>query len=96
MRRQIARLVDDGKSEEQIVQFFIDQYGSQEPLAMPLNKGLYRLSWMFPIAVGAIGAVIAGSVAIRWSKKRQPEPDQLSPADPRLDERLDDELRNLD
>ena len=74
----------------------MDKYGSQEPLAMPLNKGLYRLSWLFPFAVGAMGAVIAGSVAVRWSRRRSAAPVAPAPIDPDLNERLDDELRNLD
>ena len=96
MRGEIARMVDEGKTEDQIVQYYMDKYGSQEPLAMPLNKGLYRLSWLFPFAVGAVGAVIAGSVAVRWSRRRSAAPDAPAPIDPDLNERLDDELRNLD
>jgi cytochrome c-type biogenesis protein CcmF len=96
MRGEIARLVDEGKNEDQIIQYYIDKYGSQEPLAMPLNKGFYRLSWLFPFTVGALGAAIAGSIAVRWSRRRTTASDAPPPVDADLSNRLDDELRNLD
>jgi cytochrome c-type biogenesis protein CcmF len=96
MRGEIARMVDEGKTEEQIVQYYIDKYGSQEPLAMPLNKGFYRLSWLFPFTVGALGAVVAGSIAVRWSRRRSAASEPPPPVEPDLNDRLDDELRSLD
>ena len=96
MRGEIARMVDEGRTEDQIVQYYVAKYGSQEPLGMPLNKGWYRLSWLLPFAVGAVGAVVAGSMAIRWSRHRSAPAETSAPIDHDLDDRLDDELRNLD
>jgi cytochrome c-type biogenesis protein CcmF len=97
MREEIARLVGEGKTREQVYQYYIDKYGSQEPLASPLDRGFNRLAWLFPYIMGAAGAVAIGAIAIRWSRhEQQAAPADPVPADPELEARLDDELRNLD
>jgi hypothetical protein len=40
--------------------------------------------------------VAIGFAAIRWSRHHSSQSDEAPAADPALDERLDDELRNLD
>ena len=49
MRAELAKLVDDGKSEQQIVDYYIAKYGSQEPLASPIDRGFNRLAWAVPV-----------------------------------------------
>ena len=52
---------------------------------------------LFPWSVGAGAAVAVGAVALRWSRhRRTEEPETALATDPALNERLDDELRNLD
>ena len=53
--RRLAGLVAKGKTREQIYDYFIAQYGSQEPLAAPIDKGFNRLAWALPYVVGAVG-----------------------------------------
>jgi cytochrome c-type biogenesis protein CcmF len=96
MRRQVASLLDQGKSEDEVIQHFIGVYGGQQFLGAPLDQGFNRLAWLFPYLVGAGGAVAAAVVAVRWSRNRTPDDDKGVPADAALDERLDDELRSLD
>lgn len=72
-------------------------YGSQEMLGAPLDRGFNRLAWMLPYILGVGGIGVLGLVAIRWS--RRPHTSESASADvrdPEVDERLDDELRNLD
>jgi cytochrome c-type biogenesis protein CcmF len=99
MRGEIRDLVAAGRTEDEIVQYYIDKYGSQEPLAAPLDQGFNRLAWLFPYLVGAGGAVVIGLTARRWVK-RKAEGDDAGPAAPEQDDelraRLDDELRDLD
>jgi cytochrome c-type biogenesis protein CcmF len=97
MRGKLASLIDEGKSHDEILAAFVTMYGSEEMLAKPTNKGFNRLAWILPWTVGAGAALIAGLVAVRWS--RRPEGASDSPAsvnEPGIDERLDDELRDLD
>jgi len=51
---------------------------------------------VFPYVVGAGGAVAIGFAAIRWSRHHGTQTDEVPAGDTALDERLDDELRNLD
>ena len=98
MRAEVAQLLDQGKTRDEVYQYFITQYGSQEPLGAPIDKGFNRLAWLFPYLVGASGAFAVGFVAVRWSR-REHEGAATTPAtaeDETLQSRLDDELRDLD
>ena len=98
MRGELKNQVEQGKAKDQILQYFIDTYGSQEPLGAPLDEGFNRLAWLFPYAVGATFLLGLGVVAVRRSRHHE-EPQALpesEPEDTQLKARLDDELRNLD
>jgi cytochrome c-type biogenesis protein CcmF len=100
MREEVAKLVAEGKSREQIYAYYIAKYGSQEPLASPIDEGFNRLAWFFPYLIGATGAASIAVVAFRWSRREtMTEPSETAAEtseDPTLRERLDDELRDLD
>jgi cytochrome c-type biogenesis protein CcmF len=98
MRGELATLIDQGKSHDEIIQWFVGRYGSQEMLGAPIDRGFNRLAWLFPYMVGAGGAMVIGLVAVRWSRRDDaPASAERGEAlDQTLDERLDDELRNLD
>jgi cytochrome c-type biogenesis protein CcmF len=96
MRGELAALIDQGKSHDEIIQAFLAKYGSEEMLGAPLDKGFNRLAWLFPYAAGATGAMMVGLAAIRWSRHPESKPSAAAPADSDLEERLDDELRDLD
>ncbi len=74
MRAEVATLVSEGKTREQVYQYFIEKYGSQEPLASPIDKGFNRLAWLLPYVVGASGAGMIGFAAFRWSHRDQRTP----------------------
>jgi len=102
MRAELAKLVDGGKSEQQIVDYYIAQYGSQEPLASPIDRGFNRLAWAVPYVLGSAGLLFVGVVAVRWTRRHPeapadaPKVEPSGPADAALESRLDDELRDLD
>jgi cytochrome c-type biogenesis protein CcmF len=98
MRGEVGRLVDSGKTREEVYQYFIEKYGSQEPLGAPIDKGFNRLAWLFPYLVGASGAVAVTLAAMRWSKRDHAPAEAPAPAaaDSTFESRLDDELRDLD
>jgi cytochrome c-type biogenesis protein CcmF len=101
MREEVARLVAEGKTQDQVMAHFVAKYGSQEVLSRPIDRGFNRLAWFLPYAVGVIGVVVIGGVAWRWSH-RAPESLEAPamPAAPTasaaLETQLDDELRDLD
>jgi cytochrome c-type biogenesis protein CcmF len=96
MRGELRAQVDLGKTHEEIISHFIAQFGGQQFLRSPIDKGFNRLAWLVPYGVGAVGLVVVGMTARRWSRHREAEPLGAEPKDQAIEERLDDELRNLD
>lgn len=109
MRTEIAGLISAGKSYDEVVDYYVTKYGSQEVLAAPIDKGFNRLAWFLPYAVGFIGILVVGSVALRWTRRSHTASSSgLAPELPvehargddnaaqQRRERLDDELRDLD
>ena len=87
-----------GKDYDAVIAAFVDEFGSQAILAAPIDRGFNRLAWLVPYAIGAAGLVVIAVMARRWSRTGAPVPaGAAGPGfDPDVDERLDDELRNLD
>jgi cytochrome c-type biogenesis protein CcmF len=96
MRTQLREQVELGKNRDQIIEHFISVYGGQQFLTAPIDRGFNRLAWLVPYGLAGTGIVLIGFVATRWSRRRESEPERPAPLDPDLEERLDDELRNLD
>jgi len=95
MRGTLAAMIDKGMNHDQIIQAFIAKYGTEEMLGAPLDQGFSRLAWLLPYLVGATSAVAVGVAAVKWTRK----PDVVTapaPLDSVLEERIDDELRDLD
>ena len=100
MRGQLREQIEAGRSEREILDFFIAAYGSQAPLGAPLDEGFNRLAWLFPYLVGLACLLGVGALAVRWSRRGAVAGGAAvavaEPIDAELDARLDDELRNLD
>ena len=97
MREELGQQVRLGKTKAQIRDWAVERYGSQEALGAPIDKGFNRMIWALPWTVGGGAALAVGLFAVRWSRKRSElAPETPAAVDPGLNERLDDELRNLD
>jgi cytochrome c-type biogenesis protein CcmH/NrfF len=97
MKDELAGQIKLGKDRDQIRDFFVATYHSQEPLGAPIDKGFNRLAWLFPYALGATGIVAIGFAAVKWSRHDAAHTSsQAAAVDPELDERINDELRDLD
>jgi cytochrome c-type biogenesis protein CcmF len=96
MRGMLASLIDQGKTHDEIIQAFLAKYGSEEMLGAPVDKGFNRLAWLLPYLFGASGAVMVGFAAMRWTRRQHASAEPPSADDPAMEERLDDELRDLD
>src|SRR5688500_10881964 len=98
-RQNVQAMLNDGKTEAEILQHYISQQGGMHVLVEPPNEGVGKLSWLVPYAAGMTGMLLAGFVAVRWSR-RSSDGDALAagatPEDAALSSRLDDELRDLD
>ena len=98
---ELDELGEEGKTRDEIFQYYIAKYGSQEPLAAPIDKGFNRLAWFFPYAVGGFAAIAGAFVVRKWSRRSHDEPAMTQPVaapaeDAALQARLDRELENLD
>ncbi|MEP6918901.1 MAG: cytochrome c-type biogenesis CcmF C-terminal domain-containing protein, partial [Acidobacteriota bacterium] len=94
---KMRQLLSEGKDHDAVVAAFIRDFGGQDILSAPVDKGFNRLAWFFPYLIGATGAASVAVVAFRWSR-RDPGGDAPVPPsdDPDLRAKLDDELRDLD
>jgi cytochrome c-type biogenesis protein CcmH/NrfF len=98
---KIRQLMAEGKDHDAIIATFIRDFGGQDILIEPADKGLNRFAWAFPYAIAGFGA-IAGVFAVRkWSHRTQDESaastaPSTSNDDVALQARLDRELENLD
>jgi hypothetical protein len=98
---KIKQLIAEGNDHDAIIATFIRDFGGQDILIEPNDKGLNRFAWAFPYALAGLGA-IGGVFAIRkWSHRSIQEPvlaatGTVSAGDAALQARLDRELENLD
>ena len=95
-RETIREKLTDGWNEEQIKQYFVEQYGARV-LATPPAKGINLLVYILPPAAFLIGVFILFRALRSWRKATiQAEPVQpVQPEDPYI-VRLEEELRRRD
>ena len=63
MRRVVREMLAEGASREQILQFFVDRYGTGV-LAAPPKSGVNLVVWIVPVA-GGLAALGAALLVIR-------------------------------
>jgi len=98
-RIEIRQLLNQGKTRDQVIEYFIRKYGGQVALAAPLDRGFNRLAWLLPYSLGTLAAVGLGYGAYRLARRptvTPAGPGEHAVSDPDLADKLDDELRNLD
>lgn len=103
IKSQIRMMVSQGKSEDEIIDTFVTQYG-ESILAAPRASGFNLVAWIFPVAVALVAAAAIAYLVVRW--KRRPDADEMAPVpvasvdasndDAVLRSRLDEELKDFD
>lgn len=79
-RELIRKMLEEGKSEEEIKAYFAAQYG-WSTLAMPPRTGLNWLIYVLPPLI-TIGGIVLVGMTLRKSKKMKPEKNSLESAAP--------------
>ena len=98
--QQIQRQIDEGKSKQEIQEYFVSVYVEQI-LALPRKSGFSLTAWMTPfLAVGA-GAVAVSAVVWLWARRRSAQLQAETPAGPSetlslYEERVDQDLHLLE
>jgi cytochrome c-type biogenesis protein CcmH len=106
MRVSIEEQLRQGKSPEQVKQFFVSKYGDWVLLAPPA-KGFNLLLWLLPGTAALCGVILVGFGVKRWARKRAAQPGdpaalQTPAGEDRRDflggaqARLDAEMKELD
>ncbi len=95
---KVHTLVSEGKSRDEVLATFVRDFGGQHILSRPIDEGYHRLLWILPYTVAGLAALALAVIARRWSRAQgQPVPAVAGAAgDDRLQQQLDDELRDLD
>lgn len=70
MREAIKQKIGRGETLEQIVSFYVSQYG-EVVLSSPTKKGFNLTVWILPFIALAVGAGIITVVIIIWTKRRR-------------------------
>ena len=80
MRGIIRQQLQSGKSEQEVIQYFVSRYGDRILLAPPM-QGLTLLAWIVPIALMIGGALLVFFVLRSWQSHAGKEPDDADRAD---------------
>ena len=67
VRGEVAARLDTGKTPDQVVQTYVEEYGEQI-LAAPTTHGFNLVGWLAPFAVLLFAAAFLVIVLRRWSK----------------------------
>jgi cytochrome c-type biogenesis protein CcmH len=96
-RAQIRDQLADGWTEQQIMDYFVAQYG-ERVLAEPQRKGFTSLVWFLPLIAVLIGTGIVYEVLKNWRKQKTAAATVSSPPEisKELLEKIEREIRNLD
>ena len=69
IRAEVDAMLKEGKSEEQILQYYVAKFGGNQVLSEPPNSGSGRVVWAMPIVVGVGGFLTVAYLAMRWSRR---------------------------
>lgn len=96
-RVQIRDQLSAGWTEDQIINYFVDQYG-ERVLAEPQRSGFTSLVWLLPVIATLLGLWVVYEVLKGWrSDRREPQPVLGKPqVPPEVLARIEKELEELD
>jgi cytochrome c-type biogenesis protein CcmH len=93
MKEEIRRELEDGRSDEEILQGYVDRYGIQI-LSEPPAVGFHRILSVAPPVLFAVGLAVLFAVLRRWRRRTPVEPAAVSlPEDIRR--RIEREIESL-
>jgi cytochrome c-type biogenesis protein CcmH/NrfF len=73
MRGELQTMLDEGKSDEAVMQAFVLKYGNTI-LAAPTTSGFNLVAWVVPFLVLGTATVFAGLLVRRWRAGHEPLP----------------------
>ncbi len=100
MKVLIGEMIDQGQDRNQILSYFVEQYG-ESVLAAPTKRGFNLTAWVIPfvamgIAVGVIYFVMAKWVLKGKTRKRRGKKTHPGPEEDKYTRKLKKELKEFD
>src|SRR6516162_340294 len=80
MRGIIRQQLQSGKSEQEVIQYFVSRYGDRILLSPPW-QGLTLLAWLVPIALMIGGLLLLFFVLRSWQSQSNKEPGDVDRAE---------------
>ena len=103
VRNTMATLIEQtlaqGQSEEQIIQFFVAQYGEQV-LAAPPKRGFNLMAWILPFTAILFGGMVICTALKKWVRRevhsRTADISEACESDEKYQHQLEQELERFD
>ncbi len=95
MSRQVRRMVAEGKSKEEIREYFVARYGDYIILA-PRKEGFAWTVWLLPFALVLGGAATIFALTRRWKSRPPPAAPAAPQAQSTWMQRLERELKETE
>jgi cytochrome c-type biogenesis protein CcmH len=98
IKAEIQQRIAAGDTRSEIKRRLVSEWGTRI-LAAPPRHGFDLLAWLLPIVGVLGGALVIGTLAWRWSRKREPAAQwtlTTRPLGPEDERRVDEELRRFD
>jgi cytochrome c-type biogenesis protein CcmH len=95
MSRQVRRMVAEGKSKEEIREYFVARYGDYIILA-PRKEGFAWTVWLLPFALVLGGAATIFALTRRWKSRPPPAAPAAPQAQSTWRQRLERELKETE
>jgi cytochrome c-type biogenesis protein CcmH len=92
MQAELHKMLDEGKSDDEIKQAFITKYGTTV-LIVPTTHGFDITAWIMPFAALITGLLAVVFVVYKWRKT--PAAAGAGPIDVKLQDRVEEELKKF-
>ena len=94
MEEQILRFVNQGKSKEDILNFYTERYG-EKVLALPKTEGFNLFAWIAPMMIAVLGFII---ITVYINSKNDLEENLEFSKDNSIDysDQIESDLKDLD
>lgn len=100
MKVLIGEMIDQGQDRNQILSYFVEQYG-ESVLAAPTKRGFNLTVWVIPFVAMGIAVVVVYFVMAKWvlkgrTRKKQEKKTHPGPKEDKYTRKLKKELKEFD
>lgn len=100
MKALIGRMIDQGQDRNQIISYFVEQYG-ESVLAAPTKRGFNLTAWIIPFMAIGIGVGVVYFVMAKWvlkgkARKKRGKKIHPGPEEDKYTKKLKEELKEFD